>query len=240
MKRLRAARPTRAFTLIEVLLATLTFALILATVNTAFFTALRLRERSAERADLLQPRLQALDWFKRDLSNAFYSEAFLAERFLGEPDREARVPADRLLFYVTSKAVGPAAQLPARQIQYYLTPAERTDGRNQAMELLRAETSNLLTDQLPPPLVRRLASGLSSMTFEFFDGEFWTTGWDSDFTESPLPRAVRVRLEFAPETAGESPLILNQTITVLAEPKPPAETEAETEENPPETAGGDR
>ena len=62
-------KPTRnsnqqAFTLIEVLFATVAFAIVLAAINTVFYGALRMRERSDVRFKTIRPQFQALEIIK--------------------------------------------------------------------------------------------------------------------------------------------------------------------------------
>src|SRR5687768_2007937 len=57
----------RAFTLIEVLLAVAVFAIVLGAINSVFFGALRLRNKTTEALEAAVPLQQALNTMQRDL-----------------------------------------------------------------------------------------------------------------------------------------------------------------------------
>src|SRR5262245_45785382 len=71
----------RAFTLIEVILALGIFAIVMAAINTAFFAALRLRQRSSEALEQALPLDYALSVLRRDLINAVPPGGVLAGDF---------------------------------------------------------------------------------------------------------------------------------------------------------------
>src|SRR5436309_5204412 len=58
-----------AFTLIEVLIAAAAFAIVLAAINAVFYSALRLRNKTAAALDEALPLQQAVAIIKRDLAN---------------------------------------------------------------------------------------------------------------------------------------------------------------------------
>jgi prepilin-type N-terminal cleavage/methylation domain-containing protein len=63
------AQSKSAFTLLELLLAVLVFAIVLSAIHVVFFTALRLRNRTSEAIERALPLQQALGIIKRDLAN---------------------------------------------------------------------------------------------------------------------------------------------------------------------------
>ncbi|MDA7645133.1 prepilin-type N-terminal cleavage/methylation domain-containing protein [bacterium] len=121
-------KPTRnsnqqAFTLIEVLFATVAFAIVLAAINTVFYGALRMRERSDVRFKTIRPQFQALEIIKQDLRATFYSEGFRADQFWCEPSTGLSVAADQLQFFTTTGTTSELTPWPdVQQIEYYLAP----------------------------------------------------------------------------------------------------------------------
>lgn len=208
-------RAQSAFTLLEVLFATLAFAIILAAIHSVFYSSLRLRERFAKRQSTLNPQIHALQFIKRDLRAAFFSEGFRANRFFSEPIPSARFPAHRLEFFSRSgQTREETIWSDVQKVEYYLT--ETMDPKADTLDLVRGITRNLLTNTPQPPIEQRLLSGLNAFHLNFFDGETWHETWDSELQETPLPKAVRVHLGFDSE---ESSLpFLTQIVRILAEP----------------------
>src|SRR5215467_2666454 len=73
--------PTEGFTLIEVILAVGIFAIVMVAINTAFFAALRLRQRTTETLEQGLPLDHALLLLHRDLVNAVPPGGVLAGDF---------------------------------------------------------------------------------------------------------------------------------------------------------------
>lgn len=238
MKTVRPQSPARSysgFTLIEVLFAALAFAIVLAAVNAVFYGSLRLRERADEKQKESLLRLQALELLKRDLRAAFYSEGFRANRFHCEPGRGLGVLADQIQFFAKSGTTDPSAPWSdVQQIEYYLAPANKPHEEDQnRLELVRAVNRNLLAPTYQPPVEQRLLSGVSAFQLSFFDGETWTTSWDSELQEPVLPKAVQIYLEFAPTNRSNAlpAPSLTHIVPILAEPRATKEEATEGEDD---------
>lgn len=248
MKNARQQSPVRSspgFTLIEVLFAALAFAIVLAAVNAVFYGSLRLRERADAKQKERMPRIQSLELLKRDLRAAFYSEGFRANRFRCEPSRGLGVLADQIQFFARTGTTDQSAPWPdVQQIEYYLAAANEPLENQNSLELVRAVTRNLLVSAYQPPVEQRLVSGVSAFQLSFFDGEIWTTSWDSELQDLALPKAVQIYLEFAPTNRSNPlPPSLTQVVPILAEPKTTKDeeteaTEREEESNNGQNAGG--
>ncbi len=221
------------FTLIEVLFATLAFAIVLAAINSVFYTGVRLRERVAEKEAIFKPRMRALEILKQDFRNTFYSEGFRAETFLAEPITGSSVNADRVQFFTTSGQTREEAPWSdVQMIEYYL--AQTLDPRQDpnTLDLVRAVTRNILTSAFQPPVEQRLLSGISAFNLTFFDGEIWQETWDSQIQDPVLPKAVQIYLEFDEETqSGQLPPSIQQMVSILAEPRLAEEEEGEEGED---------
>ena len=238
-----SARSYLGFTLIEVLFATLAFAIVLAAVNAVFYGSLRLRERTDEKQKESLPRLQTLELLKRDLRAAFYSEGFRADRFHCEPSRGLGVLADQIQFFAKTGTTDQSAPWSdVQQIEYYLAPADEPRENPNSLELVRSVNRNLLAPTYQPAEEQRLLSGVNSFQLSFFDGETWTTSWDSELQDPALPKAVQIYLEFGLTNRSNplSPPSLTHIVPILAEPKvtKDEETEGEDESNNNQNAGG--
>ena len=221
----------QAFTLIEVLFATVAFAIVLAAINTVFYGALRMRERSDERLKTIRPQFQALEIVKQDLRATFYSEGFRADRFWSEPSTGLSVAADQIQFFCTTGTTSELTPWPdVQQIEYYLAPTLDPRKNPQTMDLVRAVTRNFLITTVQPPVEQRLASGITGFQLSFYDGEIWQETWDSELQDPVLPKAVQIYLEFAPTNRSNAlPPSLTQMVSILSQPRL-AEAEEGTEE----------
>ena len=71
----------RGFTLIEVLLATAIFSIVLVAINVVFFAALHLRQRTTAAVDGALPLNQALAILRKDLQNTVAPSGTLSGQF---------------------------------------------------------------------------------------------------------------------------------------------------------------
>lgn len=228
----RRSSRRRAFTLIELLFATLAFSMVLAAINTVFYGALRMREKSDANHRRIRPQFQALEVIKQDLRATFFSEDFRADRFWSEPVGGMSASGDQIEFFSSTGTTSENSPWPdVQKIEYYLAPSIDPRQSANTMDLVRAITRNFLTTTIEPPVEQRLATGITGFQLTFFDGEVWQQTWDSEIQDPVLPKAVQVYLEFAPTNyvnrANQFPPSLTQMVAILAEPRMSADAEDE-------------
>src|SRR6185436_7883658 len=173
-------------TLIEILIAVAIFAIVLAAINTVFYSALRLRNRSAAAFDEALPVQQAVAITNAVLGQAstdFYTSAGLMDNRVPWADIER---VSYLLVDSTNRAPG--------------------------MDLYRAVTRNLLSQTQDPPAQQRLMGGVQGIVFYFYNGDQWLDSWDST-TQTNLPQAIKVQIALAsqgnaPASASSAPIEL--------------------------------
>jgi type II secretion system protein J len=195
-------RVLAGFTLLELLVATLVAAIVLAAINTAFYAALRLRSHTSDAVDKVLPVNRSLGILKADLRNTLLTGGALAGS-IESPGLPSGIsqPSD-LDIYTTSGALND--DLPWGDIQkvsYYLkdsTGSSRLNGQ----DLIRAVTRNLLATTQPDITEQVLLSGVGSLQFSFWDGTSWLTAWDSTTALTPVPQAIKAAIEFVKEDAG--------------------------------------
>jgi prepilin-type N-terminal cleavage/methylation domain-containing protein len=78
---LRTQRPARGFTLIELLISVMIFGIVLIAINTVFYSALRLRNRTAALIDSSQNLEQALAFLRKDLKSVVPPGGVMAQWF---------------------------------------------------------------------------------------------------------------------------------------------------------------
>jgi type II secretion system protein J len=216
--------PIKAFTLVEVILAIGIFAIVLVAINTAFFAALRLRQKTSDALEQRLPLDHALGVLRRDLMNAVPPGGVLAGDFRSgnsgggggsssKSGSSSTAAANRGLgtgqnggldFFTSTGALkGDAPWGDIQEVNYQLQePADRlhTFGR----DLVRTVTRNLLATATQVADIQRLAGNVENLDFFYFDGTQWRDSWDTTTGDTGLPQAVRVKLQLA-SADGPSP-----------------------------------
>jgi len=223
-----APRPG-GFTLVEILVAVSIMALVLVVIHTAFFSVLRLRERTMDAIESSLPVEQALQTMQRDLANIVVSTNGTNGSLFGP--LQTATPTNALPgqigpnFYTSSGELdGIVPWGNVERINYLLTaPTNGAGGPGQ--DLVRAITRNLMpvTQTTQPDEKHTLLSGVQSLTFLYYDGTQWDTVWDTT-QQTNLPVAIKVQIQMAARNTGATtlnpPLELVVPVDVLLNTNP--------------------
>ncbi|MEA3211985.1 MAG: Type secretion system protein [Chthoniobacter sp.] len=178
---------SRAFTLIEIIMALAASAVILAAIYGVFFKAVHLRDDATARTHDARLRARAAGVIRNDLRNALISGGTLAAILSSQ--------AGHLKFTATT-AKDPGDVLPVsdvQQIEYYV--ARDPDATDQKAGLLvRTVDHNLLATVRQTPPEETLLAGVESMEVTFYDGDSWQESWEYSQDNKTLPEAIRVRI----------------------------------------------
>jgi type II secretion system protein J len=186
-----------AFTLLEVLIATLIAAIVLAAMNAAFYAALRLRSVTNDLVENSIPMNHAASILKADLRGTLITGGTMAIS-IESPGTESgnNQPTDLDIYTTTGVLHDDLPWGDVQKVSYLLkdsSNASRTGGKN----LIRAVTRNLLASTQPDLTEQPLLSGVTSVQFLFYDGANWQTTWDSTSAVTPAPLAIKLHVEFA-------------------------------------------
>jgi type II secretory pathway pseudopilin PulG len=221
-----------AFTLIELLLSIGAAALILGVTQTAFFSALRLRNSVSDAVDNAAPLELALDQIKRDLQCAVPPKAsgVLSGGFrVGSiSSLGTALPVAIELYTATGSLKAQEPWPDIQRISYGLRTS--TEVGNGSQDLYRGVCRNLLPLSTPEVEDQLMLRDVSRIDFECFDGTQWTPYWDTTDTTSVntnLPVAVRVRIQL-----GRPGAIRSDAVELLV----PIDSQSRT--NSTSTAGG--
>jgi prepilin-type N-terminal cleavage/methylation domain-containing protein len=241
------------FTLLEILLATGIFAIVLIAINTVFFAGLHLRKRTTEAIEDSLPLNRALSVLKKDLQNAVPPGGHMAGFFRAgvsggstftsgvasgvngttfsgaNLNLPGAMQGGTLDFYTATGQLSdyePWSEI--QQVSYLLVePSESASSFGR--DLVRVANRNLLTLVSQVPETERLLPNVEYLELEFFDGAEWRLVWDTTSTDTELPQAVRVRLlpavDPVRETARREPI----EMVVLIAPRSSAGTNASLE-----------
>ena len=198
MKTLRPThRPSSGFTLLEILLASVAAALLLAAVYAVFVQAIHLRDRAAARVRDSRLRERAEKILRDDLSNALVSGGVLAASLTGGSTSSGGPSGSGLPGYLkftatTGKSSSGDVASDVQQIEYYLLPAtgaNAVSGQNSGV-LTRAVTRDLLDSTTQTTAKEEsILVGVQALQVQFYDGSSWQDSWqytspDSTSTES--------------------------------------------------------
>jgi prepilin-type N-terminal cleavage/methylation domain-containing protein len=190
-----------AFTLLEVILAVLVSAIVLAALNAVFFGALRLRLRMAGITEQTLPRDYAVETMKRDLVG-IVPPGVLAGPMGSDVSAVGMTQPAALEIYTTTGAT--RTDVPwgdMQRVDYSLQePTNRTATTTTGRDLMRGVTRNLLASTPEPPEQQLLLSDVQTLQFSYYDGTNWNDSWSQ--TLSNIPVAVKVSIEFAPAASG--------------------------------------
>jgi type II secretion system protein J len=191
-----------AFTLIEMILAIGVAAIVLITVSTVFFAAIRLRETTQNAVDNSKPADFAVATLKRDLECIVTptngtSKVLSGDFRVGDITSSGNAGPVAIEMFTTTGQVGD--QQPWGDLQRVTYELRDPTVRNAAgKDLYRSVTRNLLSSTTPEVEDQWIMSGVQTLTFSCYDGVQWWNTWDTTGLTSAntnLPVAVRVDIQ---------------------------------------------
>jgi type II secretory pathway component PulJ len=181
----------------EVMLAMAVSAIVLAAIGGVFYTAIRLRERTAALLDQTAPLYQAVTFLRRDLQGAVQPGGTLAGDFRSGSISSGSIQGQGLQFSTTTGIMRDATPWgDLQQVTYQLRdPAVRTAGGGK--ELIRSVNRNLLASLEQESADQFLIGNVAKFEFSCFDGANWRDTWDTSMGDTNLPSAVKISIQFA-------------------------------------------
>lgn len=192
----------RGFTLIELMLAIVIFALVLTAINGVFFGAMRLRNKTTAMLERSVPVSQAVTIIRRDLMGIVAPNGLLSGSLKTGAATGGLGQETSLEFYSNTGSL--EEQAPWGEIQrisYALREPTNRVSSGLGKDLVRLVTRNLLPTVQDIPMEQGLLNDVTGMEFGFYDGTQWRTAWDSTTETMVLPKAIRLILSFA--TGGD-------------------------------------
>lgn len=203
---------TRGFTLLEILLAFLIFAIVISTIYASYTSTFHVIGTAEAQAEIYRQARIAMGRIMDDLESAYYSDqAGTVEEFIGKDNEIDGARADSLRFVSRAHIVfsGQEVDSGKASIEYEVRPSETGAG----LTLFRHDRPELMVKPLEEDTGFLLCDNLKAVRFTYYDaaGEEHDR-WDSTGSEfaglSPrdsIPRAVSVLLQFESEPELETP-----------------------------------
>jgi type II secretory pathway component PulJ len=211
--------PRRSFTLVELIVAGVITAFVLASIATSLSNLARARHSSRQRLAAFLRADAALELIRRDVASIIRHDDLFFTRFQlvdGAMDTEAgRVNRDELLVFSNrlrqSRSIEFNGEGTQYEVQYRI--AENDD----APVLWQRRDS--FPDEYPRGggLATPIVDSIIALNVEAYDGYQWRSDWDSDF--DGMPNAVRITVTAAGEAQEDevydAPLATLRTVVAI-------------------------
>ncbi|MGB0582627.1 MAG: type II secretion system protein GspJ, partial [Limisphaerales bacterium] len=220
----QAKRSAAGFTLLELIISSLMFAIVIASISTAFFGAHRLKRTNEAELQGVQEVRRAINLIKRDLRSVTLpstndttqitisteetetnSITFSGAMITGTGANGAALGTTFVEFYTASGLrLFEQPWIDIQRVIYSVRPPTRgtvQDGN----ELVRTVTRNLLAGVEEDYSERVLLRGVDNVYFEFWTGDEWLDYWDSTTLSPQAPEAIRTTITMMSENNTVAP-----------------------------------
>ena len=207
-----------AFTLIEILLASVAAAMILVVINAIFVRAIHLRDSATTRVRDTRLRARAERAIRDDLQSALVSGGVLAASLEGGSTSTggpggASFPGYLKLTTTNGRSTSGSVGSDVQQVEYYITNDPNTAASGDAPGggvLVRAITRDLLATTPTVSRQETILTGVQSLQVQFYDGTNWQDSWE--FTSSTAAAQASSSGTTSTSTSGTSLTTGNTTL----------------------------
>src|SRR5262245_135308 len=197
-----------AFTLIEVLIAVAAFAIVLAAINTVYYAAIRLRNKTTASLENALPLEHTVTILKRDLAGIVLPGGTMFGPFQTSSTSNNVAGQASPNFYTSTGFIDETSPwADVQRVSYLLV---NSTNRNPGKDLVRAVTRNLLPALQDQQEQQWLMTGVQTLTFLYHDGTQWRDSWDSTIANpttglsNSLPKAIKVQIQLVPEDGSNA------------------------------------
>ena len=199
-----------AFTLVELLVATVIGVLVVVVAIATFRSVSRSRETARYYSEMMAQGRYALDQIRDDLANFYRSAEPQQMRLVGIKGGTIEQPADRLIIYAVQDR--PIKEKPGEsdiyEVEYGLTINKKSPYRMLARRCAALDHPGSVVSG---GILTRIMQPMHSLEFEYFDGSQWLRQWDS---REGFPFLVRISLELANEKDKHRTLLFTQEVSL--------------------------
>jgi type II secretion system protein J len=186
-------RKTRAFTLLEVLVATMLTAILASSLYVTLSIAFKARHSALNAVAPSRKVALTMELLMADLKSAVVPNGRLAGSFVGTDGQDSKgSDSDSVEFYCTTPSPAPAEGIgDIKKIDILCQPSD--DGKTQ--DLVRQITTNLLSPVDVTPDTEVLCRGVYAFNLRYYDGTDWLDAYDSTTVNNLLPQAIEITLQ---------------------------------------------
>lgn len=190
------------FTLLELLVACAMLVVVAGSLYASLRIGFRARSSAVKSLVPADTMRAAMDRLAADLHGAVPPTGLFAGPFNVADDPTAGPGTSSITFYAAPPETAPTAAdyttfTPRGDIQL-VTWFVQTSPDGQHRQLMRQINRNLLATQLSPDDPEVVCDDVANFQLRCFDGQLWSTTWDSTAVGDLLPVAVEVTLELPP------------------------------------------
>ena len=172
-----------AFTLIEILLASVAAAMILVVINGIFVRAIHLRDSATARVRETRLRARAERALRDDLQSSLVSGGILASTLQGGTNSAggpsgAMFPGYLKLTTTNGQSASGTVASEVQQVEYFIEKDPNGSAAGEGGVLVRALTRDLLATTPTASKQEIILTGVQSMQVQFYDGANWQDTWE--------------------------------------------------------------
>jgi type II secretion system protein J len=192
----------RGFTLLELIVATIIFTVIMAAAYALFESSRGVSSRAEFRAQLFQTARAALRAVEEDVRGAMMSGSAFDTGLIGTNGGTADAPTDKLeIVSVNTHTVGAKDKMiDVSKVTYTIDDVITTTARGLARERQKVLTPVTVFAGRDEN-VEEVAADVVYVNFRYYDVE-WKDAWDST-TQNKLPKAIEVTVHVRGEWRGQ-------------------------------------
>jgi hypothetical protein len=183
-------------------------------MNGVFYSALKLRSKTAHMIDESLPVQRAVEIIKQDLKGLAAPNGLLSGKLQsgGTTVSSAQQAGGTDLYTTTGTLSDDTSWGEIQKITYALRVSD-TGNNPVGKDLYRIVTRNLLPTAQEQSVDQFLIGGVEQFNLWYHDGTQWKNSWDSTTDTNGLPKGIKVELVFAANEDEKRPKVSMQIVS---------------------------